>query len=143
MFSPIFSRADISILMAFASDKSLIVTKLDKGKGVVILDRSSYIEKMDTIVNDRSKFTVVADPILKTIRQVEDKINRLFTKLKSLGMISDEVYKRLFVSGSVPGILYGLPKIHKKCYYLCSQFSPLVALPLTICRSFLFLSFFP
>ena len=67
VFSPIFSRAELYILRVFASDKSLIVTKLDKGKGVVILDRSSYIEKMDTIVNDRSKFTVVADPILKTI----------------------------------------------------------------------------
>ena len=113
VFSPIFSRGDIALLRKFASDKSTIITKPDKGRGVVILDRSSYVEKMETILNDRSKFVVMSEPILKTIRKVEDKINRLLSKLKSVGMISEELYKRLFVSGSTPGILYGLPKIHK------------------------------
>ena len=113
VFSPIFSRKDISLLRNFASDKSRIVTRPDKGKGVVIIDRSSYVDKLETILNDRSKFVVVSEPILKTIRQVEDKINRLLSKLKSLSMISEELYKRLYVSGSTPGILYGLPKIHK------------------------------
>ena len=113
VFSPIFSREDVSLLRRFASDKSLVITRPDKGRGVVILDRPSYVEKMETIVSDHSKFSIVTDPILKTIRQVEDKINRLLTKLKSLGMISGELYKQLFVSGSTPGILYGLPKIHK------------------------------
>ena len=113
VFSPIFSRGDIARLRKFASDKSIIVTKPDKGRGVVILDRSSYTDKMETVLQDRSKFVLMSEPILKTIRQVEDKINRLLSKLKSLGMVSEEMYKRLFVSGSTPGILYGLPKIHK------------------------------
>ena len=77
------------------------------------MDRSTYVEKMETIVSDQSKFSVVNEPILKTVRQVEDKINRFLSKLKSLCMIPEELYKRLFVSGSNPGILYGLPKIHK------------------------------
>ena len=90
-----------------------MITRPDKGRGVVILDRSSYVEKMEVIVSDKSKFSVISDPILKTIRQAEDRINRLLAKLKSLRMISEELYKHLFVSGSIPGILYGLPKIHK------------------------------
>ena len=45
--------------------------------------------------------------------QVEDKVNRLLDKMKKLGMISKELYSDLFVSGTVPGILYGLPKVHK------------------------------
>ena len=123
VFSPIFSRGDVTLLRNFAADKSLVITKPDKGNGVVILDRSLYKEKMETILSDRSKFTIVSDPILKTIRQVEDKINRLLTKLKSLGMISEELYKYLFVSGSTPGILYGLPKIHKALVPLRPIFS--------------------
>ena len=123
VFSPIFTKSDLALLRAFSSDKSIVVTKPDKGKGVVILDRSSYKEKMDSIVADNSKFDVVSDPILKTIRQVEDKINRLLAKLKSLRMISEEVYKSLFASGSVPGILYGLPKIHKALVPLRPIFS--------------------
>ena len=66
---------------------------------------------------------LVSDPILKTIRQVEDKINRLLSKLKSLRMIPEELYKKLFVSGSTPGILYGLPKIHKALVPLRPIFS--------------------
>ena len=123
VFSPIFSRADVDLLRKFASDKSIVVTKPDKGKGVVILDRSSYNDKMETIVSDQSKFSVVTEPILKTIRQVEDKINRLLSKLKSLRMITNEVYKQLYVSGSTPGILYGLPKIHKALVPLRPIFS--------------------
>ena len=38
-------------------------------------------------------------------------------------MISEEVYKSLFASGSVPGILYGLPKIHKALVPLRPIFS--------------------
>ena len=113
VFSPIFSHSDVTLLRRFSSDKSIVVTRPDKGRGVVILDRDSYNEKMESVVSDKSKFSLVTDPILKTMRQVEDKINRLLTKLKSLGMISGEVYKRIYASGSTPGILYGLPKIHK------------------------------
>ena len=118
-----FSRHDISLLRSYSSDKSIVVTKPDKGRGVVILDRSAYIEKMEAIITDKSKFSLVSNPILKTIRQVEDKINRLLNKLKSLGMVSDELNKRLFVSGSTPGILYGLPKIHKALASLRPIFS--------------------
>ena len=78
---------------------------------------------METIVSDQSKFSVVTEPILKTIRQVEDKINRLLNKLKSLRMINNEIYKQLYVSGSTPGILYGLPKIHKALVPLRPIFS--------------------
>ena len=38
-------------------------------------------------------------------------------------MISGELYKQLFVSGSTPGILYGLPKIHKALVPLLPIFS--------------------
>ena len=113
IFSPIFTRSDLSLLRNFSSDSSIVITRPDKGRGVVILDRSSYVEKMEVIIADKSKFSIISDPILKTIRQAEDRINRLLAKLKSLRMISDELYKHLFVSGSTPGVLYGLPKIHK------------------------------
>ena len=43
VFSHIFYRRDLSLLRDFASDKSIVVTKRDKGRGVVILDRSSYV----------------------------------------------------------------------------------------------------
>ena len=44
---------------------------------------------------------------------MEDKVNRLLSKLKKCAAITNDVYNDLYVSGSTPGILYGLPKIHK------------------------------
>ena len=88
---------------------SIVVTRPDKGRGVVVLDHSAYVEKMETVVADDSKFSVVKEPVLKTIRQVtnvEDKINGLLSKLKALGMMTDALYKRLFVTGSTLGALY-------------------------------------
>ena len=43
----------------------------------------------------------------------EDKINRLLMKLKKNDEISDDEYSQMHVSKTKPGILYGLPKIHK------------------------------
>ena len=113
VFSPVFTRHDVNLLKEFAADKSIVVTKPDKGRGVVILDKTSYIDKVKSILSDATKFHLINEPVLKTIRQVEDKVNRIISKLKKLSMISDSVYKELHVSGSTPGILYGLPKVHK------------------------------
>ena len=52
------------------------------------------------------------DPLLK-IMHSEDKINRMLKKLKNDNIITEEEYKHLYASGSTPGTLYGLPKIHK------------------------------
>ena len=97
---PIFSHNDLAVLEKFSSDKSIVISKPDKGRGVVILDRTAYIEKMEAIVGDNSvtKFSLVREPMMKTIGQVEDRINRLLSKLKSVGMITDDLFKRLFVS---------------------------------------------
>ena len=45
--------------------------------------------------------------------QHKDKINRLFRKLKQQNITSTSTYNSLITSGSGPGILYGLLKIHK------------------------------
>ena len=45
--------------------------------------------------------------------QHEDKINRLFRKLKQQNIISASTFNSLFTTDSLPDILYGLLKIHK------------------------------
>ena len=94
-------------------DNQIIILKPDKGNGIVILNRNDYNEKMDDILKDRSKFKVVQEDWLKEIVKQEDKINRLATKLKNNKEINDQQYDFLHSSGSKPGILYGLPKVHK------------------------------
>ena len=113
VFSPIFSKSDIKLLKDFASDDSIVVTRPDKGKGVVILDRDHYVEKVSKLLSDNTKFCSVREPLHKLLLRVEDKVNRLLNKLKKRSVISDSTYNELHASGSTPGILYGLPKIHK------------------------------
>ena len=79
----------------------------------MILDRTDYVDKMMNVLSDVTKFKTVSASIIKTVTQLEDKINRFLNKLKKLGMIGESVYNELFASGCSPGILYGLPKIHK------------------------------
>ena len=49
-------------------------------------------------------------------------------KLKSLKLISEDIYKALNASGTAPGILYGLHKIHNnKDFGIKFQLHPIVA----------------
>lgn len=114
VFSPIINRTDLSILRNLGKNKDLIICPPDKGRGIVLLNRTDYNEKMHAIVDDQTKFSTIsnATPFLLTLR-LEDKINRFLSKLKNIGTITEELYRQLYVSGSSPGILYGLAKIHK------------------------------
>ena len=48
-----------------------------------------------------------------TIMNKEEKVNRYLRKLKAEKVINESIYSSLYASGSRPGILYGLPKVHK------------------------------
>ncbi|CAF0898827.1 unnamed protein product [Didymodactylos carnosus] len=82
----------------------------DKGKGVVILGRKEYIDKMNQILNDTTTFSrIYHDPTIYN----EDKLIRTLLRLKEENFITDEEYKLARPTGSRPARIYGLPKIHK------------------------------
>ncbi|MEL7079592.1 MAG: reverse transcriptase domain-containing protein [Cyanobacteria bacterium J06582_2] len=114
VFSPIFTKSDISVLRNLAKDPNIVICKPDKGHGVVILDKADYIGKMEHILNDRSKFRELLseDPLLHTLN-MENKVNFRIRKLKKDGLLSEELASSLMASGTQPGIMYGTPKIHK------------------------------
>ena len=103
------------------------MSKPDKGRGVVIVDKSNYLKSMTAILSDTSKFHIITDPIRKYTLKIEDKINRFLAKLKKLQCIDDDTYNSLYASGTAPGILYGLPKIHKPDFASKFQYRPILA----------------
>ena len=127
IFSCIFNKSDILELKKFGSNKDIVVTRPDKGRDVVIVDRCVYINKMLGIISDKQKFDEIKESIHSYSTRIEDKINNFLRKLKKLMLLSDETYKSLFVSGSGPGILYGLPKIHKPNFCTEFPFRPIFA----------------
>lgn len=100
-------------LKSLKADKDIIITRPDKGRGTVILNKSEYISKVESILNDTTKFKVIIENAFTYITRLEDKLGRTLRKLLKTKVISKECFNFLFSSGSSPGILYGLPKIHK------------------------------
>lgn len=127
IFSCVFKKGDISLLRTLASNKDIIVTRPDKGNGIVILNRSDYIRSVTSIISDTSRFLEITEPISKFCIKVEDKVNNFLRKLKNSKFIDESLYKELFVSGSGPGILYGLPKVHKSDFHVRFQMRPIFA----------------
>ena len=82
---------------------------------------------MLSLISDQSKFEQINIDVKKYATKVEDKVNDFLFKLMSLFFLSADVYKKLHVSGSGPGILYGLPKVHKTDFFSKFQFRPIFA----------------
>ena len=106
-------KDEMDALKVLSNDHSIVITKPDKGQGVVLLNKSDYVSKMLAILNDNSKFRKVTGDIFSVILKYEDKLNRCLRKLKDLCIIDDNVFSWLYASGSKPGVMYGLPKVHK------------------------------
>lgn len=75
-------KVNIDVLENLRKDKDIIVTKPDKGKGIVILNKSDYILKTKDILDDSSKFKKLEGDWFKIILKLEDKLNRLLWVIK-------------------------------------------------------------
>ena len=107
------SKDDFNVLTNLATNQDIVITKPDKGNGVVILDKNDYLAKMQTTLSDRTKFKIIDKDLFKLIIKLEDHYNRILSTLKKKDVINDTTYNELYVRGSQPGVMYGLPKVHK------------------------------
>ena len=104
----------ISELKKLSRDKNLIVTKPDKGSGIVILNRVDYINNMENLLSDGSAFSKISTDLFKTVLKYEDKVNRFVDNLFKLKIVDLDTKSQLRCTGSRPGIMYGSPKVHKR-----------------------------
>ena len=61
---------------------AFISLKADKGNAIVILNKTDYHLKMNSILSDSSKFKIVSYELFNVFIKKEHKINRLLMKLK-------------------------------------------------------------
>ena len=108
-----FDKEVFNALKELSKRDNLIICKPDKGNGVVLMNKNDYVDKMNTILLDREKFVPITSDIYKYILSHENKINNLLRKLLKDGIINDATFHNLYSSGSQPGVMYGLPKVHK------------------------------
>ena len=95
------------ILEKLYKNPDLVILRQDKGRGVVILDRSIYVDKSETFLNGPEFEKLDDDPTKSFQRQVQE------TLLSMKKKFSKKLYKKLYPSSSRPGLYYGLAKVHK------------------------------
>ena len=93
---------------------NIVVTRPDKGQGVVILNKHDYIRKIREIIDDETKFTAVTEDPLQLMFSLTDRMNRFLSTLCEKKKISKADYNELHLPSAKPGVLYGLPKMHKQ-----------------------------
>ena len=109
----VFSEDDLRILKTLKDDPNIVIIEPDKGNGLVILDKLDYNQKMMDILNNSDKFKKLdGDPVKITIKR-ENCIKNFLRQLKKENIIDATLYSSLRPTGFRPGILYGLPKVHK------------------------------
>ena len=98
------------ILQNLRKNNYILITKPNKGNGVVILDRKLYNNAIEEIILDTSKFEKLSeDPTLKC----EASMQCFLRKLKQKNFFTEVEYDKLYPSGCAPACIYGTPKMHK------------------------------
>ena len=98
------------VLRELRKNKYIVITKPDKGNGVVILDQKTYNNAIEEIISDISKFKKLSeDPAL----QREALLQHFLRKLKQKNFFNEMEYDKLYPYGSAPARIYGSPKMHK------------------------------
>ena len=79
-------KSYIITLKNISKNADLVITKPDKGDGVVILDNATYLSKMGISLSDESKFVQIEESKRNNIIRNQDKVyrwTRLSIKTKS------------------------------------------------------------
>ena len=88
-------------------NKQLVILKEDKWRGVVLLDKTKYVEKGFSIINTNKFKKLDKNPTVS----YEAKIQRTLKKMKSRFTL--QKYNKVYPTGSNAGKLYGTAKILK------------------------------
>ena len=95
------------VIRRLMKNRDVAIVKQDKGRGVVLLDKSKYVEKCMEHLNSANFKKLDRD----NTKSVEEAIQKTLLKMKST--IGEDEYQRIYPSGSNPGKFYGTAKVHK------------------------------
>ena len=105
----------LQAIKSLRSNKAILITKPDKGSGVVLLNKSDYVNKMECILSDTNKFKLL-DPVSEFDKTGKNKakLQRHLLKLIKADKLPQNVYQVIRPTGSQRPRMNGLPKIHKQ-----------------------------
>ena len=105
----------IKAIQELKRKKDLIITRPDKGSGVVLLDRQDYVKKMEPILSQTTKFRKLgkADKQDRTLQE-ERSLQAFLLKASQRKDLPDKVYDEIRPVGTSRPRMYGVPKTHKE-----------------------------
>ena len=124
------SKEEHNVLLELISLENIVIQKADKGNVVVLVDKEIYLQKMKSILDDKSKFikrNISDKNIVQTLIETQDRIKTVLDPLKTKGVISEEIYNKISSIGGQPGRFYGLCKVHKESVNGHKPFRPILS----------------
>ncbi|XP_063598636.1 uncharacterized protein LOC134775109 [Penaeus indicus] len=104
--------SEMSPLQTLKNDKAILITKPDKGRAVVILNKCEYKQKIMNNLSHHTKFKRITPEVSNHLLYLEDK-DKNTTPYTIKSSINENTYNFLTTSGPRPGLFYGLPKVHR------------------------------
>ena len=95
--------------------KDIVITRPDKGDGVIIMSSKQYTDKMLDILAQDSKFEEIGDAAEKdrTI-QHERALQAYLLRAHKDKFLDKDTYERIRPVGTATPRMYGVPKLHKE-----------------------------
>ena len=105
------TKAERSALFELKKDQNITILPADKGRATVILDATTYDDKINALLNDGKTYLKLdKDPT----KNYQNKLIKLLKEFKSEGNLSEAKYSKLYPSACCVPQFYGLPKVHKE-----------------------------
>ena len=111
---PNLSKQESKALNDLRKDDSIVILPADKGKCLVIMDNTEYIQKMEDKLKDETTYKgITEDPS----KEIQTNINKLLIEIREKGELkNDALFYKLRPTKTLIPRMYGQPKIHKENY---------------------------
>ena len=105
----VLTRDEYDAFVELAKNDSIIIQKADRGNTVVVIDKASYIQQMEDLLSDTSKFVKVQfnpkhkfNTKIRHILDMESSIKCCLDDLHENGYLSEEDYNCLLYTSPSP-----------------------------------------
>jgi hypothetical protein len=97
-------------LETLLKDESIVIRPMDKGSGVVVLNTSDYISKIEKDLQENQTYKPLEKDVTK---QISTKVRTLLKNMKNTGAITEDMRRQMMPKNPGPGKVKGNPKVHK------------------------------
>ncbi|XP_019627206.1 PREDICTED: uncharacterized protein LOC109472073 [Branchiostoma belcheri] len=108
---PNLSREEREAVKSLKENKDIVIVPADKGKAVVVMDKTDYVEKCEKLLEDKDTYKVIG-PVNPT-KKLKGRLQRKLREIKKAGHLDPKVYDKVYPTSDATPRFYATPKIHK------------------------------